>query len=183
VSDDVTDFVIEPHRAICSDRKSVTLNMVALESEEARQACTVLAKEHPESIVKEIGKIETLVLAQRHRMTKADIDPKKLYRTFVATYERQPENFEGLLGIRGVGPKTIRALSLVAELIYGKPSSYRDPARFSFAHGGKDGTPFPVDRKVYDTTIDAMRKAISAANVGNQEQRNALRRLSKYFEV
>lgn len=77
--------------------------------------------------------------------------------------------------------KTIRALSLVGELIYGKPPSYKDPARFSLAHGGKDGTPFPVDGKTYDKTIEIMKKAIASAKVGYQEEMDAIRRLMRYY--
>lgn len=113
----------------------------------------------------------------------ADIDPKRLYRIFIKTYETQPEGFERLLGIEGVGPKTIRALSLVSELIYDKPQSYRDPARFSFAHGGKDGTPFPVDRKTYDKTIEIIKKAVQSARIGNTEKIEAIKRLDRYFQA
>lgn len=81
------------------------------------------------------------------------------------------------------GPKTIRALSLISEIVYGKPPSYRDPARFSFAHGGRDGTPFPVDRKTYDSTIDIMKKAIHAAKIGNKEKMDAVRRLASFFNI
>ena len=179
---DVDEFVVEPHTAVCCDRKGKTLNMVALESEGARRVCTDLSKEKPEKTVKEIKKIQELELTERHNVTAADINPKRLYRILTKTYERQSEDFERLLGIKGVGPKTIRALSLISELIYGTPPSYRDPARFSFAHGGKDGTPYPVDRKTYDKTIDVMKNAIHSASIGNQARMEAIRRLAKYFE-
>jgi len=178
----VTNFVQEPHTAVCCDKRHRALNMVALESKDARKVCTELTHEKPEKIVREIKKVQELVLTDRHLVTEADINPKKLYRTLTKTYENYPENFERLLGINGVGPKTIRALSLVSELIYGITPSYRDPARFSFAHGGKDGTPFPVDRKTYDRTIDVLKKAIHASKIGNREKMDAVRRLSKYFE-
>ncbi len=180
----VNEFVVEPHIAVCCDRKDTTLNMVALESENARQVCTDLSKEKPEKTIKEIKKIQELELTERHNVTAADINPKRLYRILTKTYERQSEDFERLLGIKGVGPKTIRALSLISELIYGIPPSYRDPARFSFAHGGKDGTPFPVDRNTYDRTIDVMKNAIhsAGAGIGNQARMEAIRRLAKYFE-
>ncbi len=116
-------------------------------------------------------------------MTVLDIDLKRFYKIPTKTYERQPENFENLLGIEGVGPKTIRALSLISELIYDESPSYRDPARFSFAHGGKDGTPFPVDRKTYDKTIEIMKNAIHSAKIGNTEKIETIKRLSKYFQA
>lgn len=178
----IRDFVVEPHAAVCCDHRGASVNMVAQESDEARNVCTLLAKERPEKVVKEINRLTTLELTSCHSVTSADIHPKRLYRTLLRTYEKQPENFEKLLGIQGVGPKTIRALSLVSELVYGKPPSYRDPARFSFAHGGKDGTPFPVDRRTYDKTIEIMKTAINAARIGNRGKITALMRLSKYFE-
>ncbi len=88
-----------------------------------------------------------------------------------------------LIGTKGVGPKTLRALSLISEIIYGKPPCYRDPARFSFAHGGKDGIPFPVDRKTYDRTIDILKNAIQSAKVGNQAKMESIKRLARYYEM
>lgn len=180
----VQDFVVEPHQAVCCDvRSDIELNMVARESEGARTMTTEISREKPESVLKEIEKIRTLEMPVRHNVASIDIDPKKIVRTLEKTYDRQPENFETLLGMKGVGPKTIRALSLVSEIIYGKAPSYRDPARFSFAHGGKDGTPFPVDRRTYDRTIDVMEKAINATKIGNREKIDALKRMACFFEV
>ncbi|HET6515009.1 MAG TPA: DUF763 domain-containing protein [Thermodesulfovibrionales bacterium] len=181
---DVKDFVVEPHKAVCCDAKNETLNLVAYESEDARQTATLLSKERPQKVMKELQRIETLELPKRHTLAAAlDVDARRLYRTLITTYERQPENFEALLGIGGVGPKAIRALSLVSEIIYGKAPSYRDPARFSFAHGGKDGTPFPVDRRTYDKTVEVIESAIKASKIGDQEKMDALRRMGKYFEA
>jgi hypothetical protein len=181
LGEDVKNFVIEPHKAVCCDRKQRTLNMVAIESEDTRKTSTSLARERPDKVIKEIKSI--LNLTTRHNVTPADINPQKLYSILLKTYEQQPKDFESLLGINGVGPKTIRALSLVSELIYGKPPSYRDPARFSFAHGGKDRTPFPVDKKTYDRTIDIMKKAIESARLGNQDKIHAIKRLAEYFQI
>jgi len=190
LGDNVKDFVVEPHNAVCCDKKLATLNMVAQESEDARQISTAIAKENPDRVIKSIKlvaeKITTVTdlnLTKRHLVTISDINSKRLHSILLKTYEQQPEDFERLLGVNGVGPKTIRALSLVSELIYGKPPSYRDPARFSFAHGGKDGTPFPVDRKTYDKTITVMKKAIQSSKIGNQERINAIKRLAGYFET
>jgi hypothetical protein len=95
------------------------------------------------------------------------------------TYERQPQDFEQLLGLEGVGPKTIRALSLISELVYGVAPSYRDPARYSFAHGGKDGIPYPVDRETYDKSIELLRQAINRAKLGIKEKNEAEGRLRR----
>ena len=88
---------------------------------------------------------------------------------------------EDLLGIEGVGPKTVRALSLISELVYGVPASFRDPARYSFAHGGKDGHPFPVDRQIYDKSIELLARAVNKARLDGTEKREALSRLNKGF--
>ena len=121
--------------------------------------------------------MRNLKLDRRHEVLISDIRPENLKKILLSTYERQPEDFEVLLGMKGIGPKTIRALSLLAELIYGTPASTRDPAKFSFAHGGKDGTPYPVDRKTYDESIEFLSKAINKAKLGHYEKLHALRRL------
>ena len=105
--------------------------------------------------------------------------PDSLKKIILSTYEAQPQDFEKLLGLPGVGPKTIRALSLISELIYGVPPSYRDPARFSFAHGGKDGIPYPVDRQTYDQSIEILAKAINRAKLNLTEKKEAMSRLDK----
>lgn len=184
LSSRIKSLVEEPHSAICSEKKEKrVLNMVSRESKEARQISTMLARQSPEKTISEFNMIRELDLSKRHEVTVDDIDPQKLYRVLLKTYERMPEDFEALLGIQGVGPKTIRALSLVAELIYGKAPSFKDPARFSFAHGGKDGTPYPVDRTIYDRTIEVMKRAIESSRLGNNEKIQALRRLAGYFGI
>lgn len=183
LGENVKDFVVEPHTAVCCDKTCTTLNLVAVESMATRKICTDISKEKPEKIVKELKNIQKLDLSPRHNIIIEDINPLKLYRVLLKTYDGQPADFEKLLSINGVGPKTIRALSLISELIYATPPSYRDPARFSFAHGGKDGTPFPVDRKTYDKTIDIMKKAINSASIGNQTKLNAIKRLAQYFDL
>lgn len=115
-----------------------------------------------------------------HPVSVADINPDRLAKIFLKTYERQPQNFEQLLGIEGVGPKTIRALSLISELVYGVAPSFRDPVRYSFAHGGKDGHPYPVDRPTYDKSIAVLHKAISQAKLGNREKIDAFKRLHNF---
>jgi len=180
----VKEFVVEPHQAVCCDvRKDIELNMVAEESDAARLSTTEIAREHPDSVISEIQKIRELELPKRHNVANIDIDPKKMGRILEKTYERQPEDFETLLGMKGVGPKTIRALSFVSEIIYGNTPSYRDPARFSFAHGGKDGTPYPVDRKTYDKTVAIIKRAITASKIGHKAQMDAIRRLATRFEI
>ena len=110
----------------------------------------------------------------------ADVDPKRLHQTLLRTYEHPPADFEGLLGVPGLGPRSLRALTLVAELIHGARASTRDPARFAFAHGGKDGTPFPVDRGTYDRTIELLRGALDRARIDHSERSAALKRLAVF---
>jgi hypothetical protein len=161
----VESLVEEPHAAVCADTRETVLNLVAGESAPARESITELSA-------------ELLQMPRRHELiAQADVDPRFLEKVLVRTYERPPEDFETLLGTPGLGPKTLRALALVAELVYGTPASTRDPARFAFAHGGKDGTPHPVDRETYDRTIETMDAAL--AGVDRSERVAALKRLAK----
>jgi hypothetical protein len=107
----------------------------------------------------------------------------KLEKIFIQIHEHSPNNFEQLLGIKGVGPKSLRALSLISELIYGAKPSFKDPTRFSFAHGGKDGHPYPVDRNVYDQTIEVLKGAIDQAKLGDREKMEAIRRLRCFANI
>lgn len=178
LSSDVADFVCEPHHAICSEGTGVALNMVAAEASEARRASALVAAEPPAKTAAELERLKTLELPSHHHIDAADLHPKSLERILLRTYEDPPADFESLLAREGVGAKTIRALALVSEVVYGAPASYRDPARYSFAHGGKDGHPYPVDRDVYDRTIATLRRAVERANVGERERLHALRRLA-----
>jgi hypothetical protein len=127
------------------------------------------------------GDLPLLEMPARHALLpKFDVAGPYLQKILLKTYERAPENFETLLGMPGVGPKTLRALALASELIHGTPAAMRDPARFSFAHGGKDGTPFPVDRITYDKTIEILNKAINRSAIDRSEKVKAFRRLAAF---
>lgn len=180
------DFVCEPHSAICSDGNANVLNMVAREADASRKATAEMSRLKPEQILRELRlaaaeDLPLLDMPKRHAIRIEDVNPERLKNTFVKTYEQQPRNFEALLGMPGVGAKTIRALSLVGQLLYGAEPSFRDPARFSFAHGGKDGIPYPVDRKTYDTTAAIMEKAVSESKIGESAKLEALRRMEKFL--
>lgn len=177
LSQGVESFVCEPHWAICCDQRHDGLNLVALESEEARKTISELTHENPEFLVTEVKKVNELYLPKEHPVPLEKFRLERLEKTFIQIYEHAPKNFEELLGIQGVGPKSLRALSLISELIYGAKPSFRDPTRFSFAHGGKDGHPYPVERKVYDKTIEVLRGAIEKARIGDREKIEAIRRL------
>lgn len=178
---DLEEFVVEPHSAICCDEKSKVLNMVAEESEEAREVSAFLSNEGPGFWEREINRIKTLSLPPRHEILKEDINSRYFHKIMTKTYEKNPKGFEELLNIEGVGPKTIRSLSLLSELIYSAKSSFEDPARFSFAHGGKDGHPYPVDREAYDKTIEILKRWVSKAKFGRSEKDKSLRRLEIFY--
>lgn len=178
LSDDVIDFVNEPHTGIASDKRGTVLNLVDSISKENRKITAKLSQQKPEKITKTIKRLQETKLPERHEVLLSDINPDNLEKIFLSTYERQPENFEKLLGMKGVGPKTIRALALISELIYGAPASTRDPARFSFAHGGKDGIPYPVDKKTYTQSINYLSQAVNKAKLGYWEKLHALRRVN-----
>jgi len=180
LGESVESFVNEPHAAVLSEAKGRALNLVASESNPARSTITDIATgEKPEKIVADLKRIKTLDLPSHHYLSTHDLHPDSLSKILLSTYERQPQDFEQLLGLRGVGAKTIRALSLISELVHGVAPSYRDPARYSFAHGGKDGIPYPVDRKTYDQSIELLSKAINKTKLGIREKNEAMSRLNR----
>ena len=176
------DFVCEPHQAVCCDNRGEALNLVALEGGPNRAASASLASEPPERILGEVKHIERLDLPAHHSLTREEINSAHLHRVLLKTYERKPENFETLLGMAGVGAKTLRALALLSELLYGAKPSFRDPARFSFAHGGKDGHPYPVDRELYDRSIEFLKEIVNTAKIGDHEKRRAFSRLTAFYD-
>ena len=178
----VKSYVNEPHAAICADARGETLNLVAAESDQVRTSASVLARETPDVVLSALKGIPALTMPRRHAVMIADVNPRYLEKILLKTYERAPEDFETLLGMEGVGARTLRALALVSEVIYGTPASTRDPARFSFAHGGKDGTPFPVDRETYDKTVDILRAAVNRPGIDRSERVAALKRLVRFGE-
>lgn len=116
-------------------------------------------------------------MPRRHYITAEDIHPEHVSKGLFLAHERQPQDFEQLLGLQGVGPRTVRALTLISEMVFGVAPSFRDPARYSFAHGGKDGHPFPVDRETYDRSISILGEAVRRARLDNRDRIEALRRL------
>lgn len=177
LSDDLVSFVEEPHKAIASNKKVKPLNLTATKSLKCRVLSSELAKEKPEKTIKDFSKIIELKMPKREKIDESDIRPENLKKILLSTYETQPKDFEELLATPGVGPKTIRALASISELIYNAPASREDPVKYSFAHGGKDGIPYPVDRKTYDESIDILGKAVRKAKIGHYEKLHALRRL------
>jgi hypothetical protein len=195
LSEHVASFVDDPHEAVCCDAQADTLNLVAHENDPVRRGSAQLAAQPPEVTLKALrtaaetakpgttGMVPLLEMPARHALLpELDVAGPYLEKILLKTYERAPEDFETLLGIEGVGPKTLRALALASELVHGRPVAMRDPARFSFAHGGKDGTPFPVDSLTYDKTIEILNKAINRSAIDRSEKVNAFRRLANFSQ-
>ncbi len=176
----LSSFVVEPHAAVCCDARQPCLNLVAEENEVVRRQSAELAAQPSLETLFALEQLPTLDLPARHGLRATDIHPDYVRKVLLQTYDTPPENFEALLGQPGVGAKTLRALTLVAELIYGTPVTARDPARFSFAHGGKDGIPFPVDRTTYDRTIDILHRAVDKGQLDRSEKVDALKRLARF---
>ena len=207
----VRDFVDEPHNAIQNlvsrqRRKGdvegqLLLNMVAGEAEGNRRASVELVGWNPDKLMYEARRLTegpTLFAPAHHAVLPGDVNLDRLEKIVRVAHERNPGDFATLLGGEGVGPATVRSLSLLAELIYDAPASHRDPAReplpavlkaepgrerkwadYSYAHGGKDGHPFPVDRETYDRSIAVLTDAVRKARVGEAEKSEALKRLAK----
>jgi hypothetical protein len=183
LSSSLRSYVDEPHAAVCAQAEAPTLNLVAHESEAARAASAELSRQPPSTVLSALKGLPVLTMPRRHAVLVSDVNPAYLEKILLKTYDRAPENFETLLGMEGVGGRTLRALALVSEIIYGTPASTRDPARFSFAHGGKDGFPYPVDTATYDKTVEVLRAAVNRAGIERSERVQALKRLVKFGEA
>jgi len=169
-------FVDEPHTAICGQNQGKILNMVAKEALPARQSILSMTAEHPNRMIAEV---QHLVMPRHHDVRAKDVDLKRLGAMLWLTHDKQPADFEELLLLQGMGPRTLQSMALVSEVIYGTPSRFTDPARFSFANGGKDGHPFPVPVNVYDETLRVLSNAISKAKIGQTDRLHAIQKLSE----
>ncbi len=178
LSDTVADFVNEPHNAVCGTPQESVLNMVAEESAPAREVSVFVTGEKPERNIRDIKKIGELNLPRRHSVPQTG----RIQKALLSLYDTQPKTYEDILAIKGVGPATIRALALVAEVVYGTKASFKDPAKYSFAHGGKDGYPYPVNRKDYDKSISTLETALRRARLGQNDSMKALRKLASISE-
>lgn len=187
-SDKIERFDEEPHTSILGERIDRVLDLTSTVSRENKALCCDLVKENP-------GKTREIVRTAARGPQRSILEwtpegekvpsvlrmPRDInWSVLKRCYDVQPRNFEELISVQGVGPSTVRALSYTAELIYGKEPSWRDPVKFSFAVGGKDGVPFPVDRKAMDRTIQVLRQGIEEARLGNREKLDALQRLRRF---
>ncbi|GEP51750.1 hypothetical protein FNO01nite_24220 [Flavobacterium noncentrifugens] len=175
-SENLQSFVNEPHIFIYGENQGQILNLTDHNAEPTRQHTLEISKENPDKIIREI---RHLVMPNHHDVRMKDVNLKRLGAMLYVTHENQPENFEQLLLLKGMGPRALQSLALVSEVIYGTPTRFEDPARFSFAHGGKDGHPFPVPTKIYDETIHTLQRAIQHAKIGNSDKLQAIQKLSE----
>ena len=132
---------------------------------------------YQQELFPEITNERSIVMPTHHEVLEQDVDLKRLGGVLATAYNSQPKNFEELLLTPGLGPRTLQSLALVSEVIYGTPSRFTDPARFSFAHGGKDGHPFPVPLKIYDESIRILRDSIEKSKLGYKDKSDCIRRL------
>ena len=173
----VKDFVTEPHTGIVGEHQGVIMNLVDAEARPAQQAMLDIAHEHPERTLRAARHLR---MPSHHEVRSANVDLKRLGAVLAVAYERGLHDFAELLLLEKLGPRTLQSLALVAEVVHGAPSRFNDPARFSFAHGGKDGHPFKVPLKTYDASLDFLRNSLDRARVGDREKLDGFRRLDRF---
>jgi hypothetical protein len=173
----VRSFTESPHSAIVGEPQGTIMNLVDAEAGPAQAAMLALARETPEKTLAEARK---LTMPRHHDVRAADVDLKRLGAALALAHERELADFASLLLVESLGPRTLQSLALIAEVVHGAPNRFSDPARFSFAHGGKDGHPFPVPLKVYDDSIGVLRRALDAAKVGDRDKLDGFARLEKF---
>ncbi len=184
----MSSFVEEPHAAIAGEGVGEIINLTDRRAADARTAQLELIERGPDVVLRELRKLTCardlqpvlphLIMPDHHDVRPENVLERRLHGTLAAAADAEPQSFEELLLVPGVGPRTVESLAMVSEVVYGAPSRFTDPARFSLAHGGKDGHPFPVPLAVYDRTLQVYRDAISRAKLGNDTKLAALRRLS-----
>ncbi len=184
LKDKTKNFTIEPHAAICSVKKeNAVLDLTAKKSIKTQKSFVEFLNESTHNIERELKNIANLSMPRRHYISPQDLKSRRLINNILKISEQKPKNFESLLNTKGTGEKTVRALSLVSELVYSAPASIKDPARFSYAHGGKDGHPFPVDKKLYEETISTLKELIGKTKIENSEKIKTFKRLSEFGQL
>jgi len=173
----VRDFTDEPHTAIVGERQGVIRNLVDHRAKPAQDALLSIVRTEPEKTMVEARR---MVVPIHHDVRAEDVDLKRLGAILAVAYERELRDFASLLLMENLGPRTLQSLALVAEVVHGTPTRFSDPARFSFAHGGKDAHPFPVPLKTYDETLGVLRRSLDAAKVGDTDKIEGMKRLHKF---
>ena len=175
LSSSLRSFMEEPHTSVCGRNQGLILNLTDKLAAPTKEGIMELTKESPDKLMREVS----IILPNHHEVKAEDVNLKRLGAALILAHETNVSDMESLLLLEGVGPRTLQSLTLVSEVIHGTPSRFSDPARFSFAHGGKDGHPFPVPTSVYDETIEVFDKAIRQARLGEKDKSDALKNLSK----
>lgn len=191
-SENLRSFIEEPHSGITGESEGLILNLTDRNAKSTRERILSFTKENPDRMISEIKNImkhensiyeinrqRTITMPAHHDVKAEDVNLKRLGAVLATAYEAEPKDFESLLLTQGLGPRTIQSLTLVSEIIYGTPSRFEDPARFSFAHGGKDGHPFPVPLKVYDESIRVLHESIARSKLGYKDKSECIKRLHK----
>jgi hypothetical protein len=173
----VKNFVAEPHTAIVGEHQGRIMNLVDVQAQPAQTAMLDIVREHPE---KTLAATRHLRMPAHHDVRAANVDLKRLGAVLAVAYERDLHNFAELLLLEKLGPRTLQSLALIAEVVHGAPSRFNDPARFSFALGGKDRHPFPVPLKTYDESLTFLRTSLDQAKVGEREKLDGFRRLERF---
>jgi uncharacterized protein len=176
----VSDFVSQPHTGIVGENQGMIMNLVDAEAGPTQNALLDVVHERPE---KALGVARYLRMPHHHPVRKENVDLKRLGAVLAVAYDRDLHNFAELLLLENLGPRTLQSLALVAEVVHGTPTRFSDPARFSFAHGGKDRHPFPVPLKTYDESLNFLRTSLDKAKVGDQEKLDGFRRLDRFVRA
>jgi uncharacterized protein len=176
----VRDFTASPHSGIVGEPQGLTQNLVDREAQPAQDAMLAITRERPDRTLREISK---LTLPHHHDVQPKDVDAKRLGAVLAVAHERDLRDFASLLLVENLGPRTLQSLALVAEVIHGTPTRFTDPARFSFAHGGKDGHPFPVPLRTYDETIAVLRRSLDRASVDRSDKQDGMKRLDRFVRA
>jgi uncharacterized protein len=174
------NFTNDPHTGVVGKNQGTIMNLVAAAAAPAQQALLEVVQAPPEAT---LTNIRNLTMPMHHDVRASNVDLKRLGAVLAVAYEREFRDFGSLLLLEKLGPRTLQSLALVAEVVHGTPTRFSDPARFSFALGGKDGQPFPVPLKTYDETIDVMRRSLEAARVGETDKIDGLRRLDRFVQA
>lgn len=179
LSFNIKEFDNEPHSGVVGENKGMILNLTHRDSKPTKEAILSLIKEDPEKISNEIRKI---IMPSHHDVKKEDVNLKRLGAVLATAYTNEIRDFCNFLLVRNVGPRTLQSLVLVSEVIFGTPSRFEDPARFSFAHGGKDRHPFPVNLKVYDETISILKNAIEKSKLDRTDKLQCFKKLYNIYQ-
>ena len=173
----VRDFTAEPHTAIVGEHAGTIMNLVDPQARPAQDALLAIAREDPSRTLAEVRRLE---MAARHDVRASDVNEKRLGAVLALAHERDLRDFASFLLLEQLGPRTLQSLALIAEVVHGTPTRFDDPARFAFAHGGKDGHPFAVPLRVYDESISVLRRALDLAKLGHSEKLDGMSRLDAF---